>query len=58
MAQRNQRLAQFLVYSGALPFIACVCLRVIGWDIFDARWYGISYGAIILSFQILLSLAW
>ena len=50
MAQRNQRLAQLLVYSGALPFIACVCLSVIGWDIFDARWYGISYGAIILSF--------
>ena len=50
MAQPNQRLAQLLVYSGAIPFIACVCVSVLGWDIFDARWYGITYGAVILSF--------
>jgi hypothetical protein len=50
MAQSNQRLAQLLVYSGAIPFIACVCVSVLGWDIFDARWYGITYGAVILSF--------
>ena len=50
MVQGKQRLAQFLVYSGALPFIASVCASLMGWEIFDARWYGISYGAIILSF--------
>lgn len=50
MRQSQIILATILTYAGALPFIACIALRLLEFETIDTMAIITTYGAVILSF--------